>query len=355
MTIAQRIGQLSDNLETRARVAEFMQVARLVTVSGSSIEAKQLARQYRCTDRVIEALETRAAVPPGTVGDSTWGGPLAPYQLLADAFLASLRNVGAFDAALPDMLRVLPQTQVAVTTAGAVALPANEAAIKPASRLSLTAGTVAPMKAPAYVVVSGELLKAGGVGPINLLRAELANVVAHVTDAYFVSVLIAGLTPLSATSGSAAAVRGDLAGLMDSVAIGGDAKLYFLTTSAIAKRLSVAGDASGAAAFPGALPTIGGTLCGLPLLVSDAVAAGNLILFDAAQLHASGGTVELDRSEAATLQLDNAPDSPPISTTLVTSLWQANLVALRAERIFGVSRPRAASVAVLGGVFGTSP
>jgi len=93
----------------------------------------------------------------------------------------------------------------------------------------------------------------------------------------------------------------------------------------------------------------------IPLLVSDAVSAGNLILFDAAQLLGSGGTVELDRSEEALLQLDTAPDSPAVAATPTLSLWQNDLVALRAERIFGITRPRTASVAVLGGLFGTSP
>jgi hypothetical protein len=91
--------------------------------------------------------------------------------------------------------------------------------------------------------------------------------------------------------------------------------------------------------------------------VSDAAAAGVLLLFDASQVAVSSGTIELDRSNAATLQLDTAPDSPPLTSSPYVSLWQQNMSALRAERFFGVSRLRttaAASISSFTGI-GNSP
>ena len=36
--------------------------------------------------------------------------------------------------------------------------------------------------------------------------------------------------------------------------------------------------------------------------------------------------------------MDSAPDSPPTAATQAVSLWQMNMVGLRAERFFGVEK-----------------
>jgi hypothetical protein len=61
--------------------------------------------------------------------------------------------------------------------------------------------------------------------------------------------------------------------------------------------------------FPGMSP-VGGTLDNVPALVSDAASPGSVTLFDASQVAVSAGLIELDRSDAATLNLDSVPDSP---------------------------------------------
>ena len=55
-------------------------------------------------------------------------------------------------------------------------------------------------------------------------------------------------------------------------------------------------------------------------------------------LLADDGDVSIDVSREASLQMDSAPMSPADATTVLTSLWQNNLVGLRAERFINWQR-----------------
>jgi hypothetical protein len=60
--------------------------------------------------------------------------------------------------------------------------------------------------------------------------------------------------------------------------------------------------------------------------------------------------VRLDIARHASLQMDTAPDSPPTANTVALSLFQRNMVALRAERTFGFAPIRSGAIASLSGV-----
>jgi hypothetical protein len=60
--------------------------------------------------------------------------------------------------------------------------------------------------------------------------------------------------------------------------------------------------------------------------------------------------VEIDISREASLQLDSAPTDPVDATATLTSLWQANLVALRVERWITWGKARSTSVDRITGV-----
>ena len=105
--------------------------------------------------------------------------------------------------------------------------------------------------------------------------------------------------------------------------------------------------------FPGLTP-VGGLLDGVPLLASDQATAGTLTLFDAAQIAVAAAEISLDRSDAATLQIDSAPDSPPAAATPYVSLWQQNMSALRSERALALERLRTTAVAQVSNFYGGS-
>jgi hypothetical protein len=222
--------------------------------------------------------------------------------------------------------------------------------------LGFTSANVVMSKVQVFVVLSAELMKASGPGPIQMIGRELRGGLSQVTDAYLIQQLLTGLTAIPSSGSNSVAINNDLRDLLDAIVIGANAKLYFIMPAQIAKRLAVVGDSAGSRMFPGMSPT-GGTIAGIPALVSDAATAGTIVLFDASQVAVSAGLIELDRSDVAMLNLDSAPDSPPVASTSYVNLYTQNMSALRAERFLGAQRLRttaAASVSGFTGV-GSSP
>jgi HK97 family phage major capsid protein len=358
MSIAARIAAYQQSADTIARAVEFVRIAQALLASKNGVEAQQFLRKVAATERAQQMFVERGAVPAAVTYDSTWAGPLVQFQAAADAFAETLRNLSAFDTVLGDgaFMRVPPQTTVRITTAGATAYVANEGAPKPASVMAFVNANVTMSKVPVFVVVSAELMKAGGPGPMALLGRELRGALAQGTDQYFLGQVTSGLSAIPSSGSNSVAIRNDLRDLLDAVVIGAASKLYFVMPPQISKRLAVVGDSVGGRMFPGMTPT-GGTLDGIPALVSDVATAGQITLLDAAQFAVSAGQIELDRSDEALLQLDSAPDSPPLASSPTISLWGQNLSALRAERYLGAQRLRttaAASVSGFTGV-GSSP
>ena len=96
-----------------------------------------------------------------------------------------------------------------------------------------------------------------------------------------------------------------------------------------------------------------GLVC-LPALVTDAMPrdsdGGVLMLVDAQRIGADAGIVTMDSSSEALVQMDTAPAEPTVAATVLVSLFQRNLKALRAQRTFGFEVVRANAVAALSAV-----
>ena len=351
MSIPQRIASYSTTAEVNVRAAEFLQIARALCVSRSDGEAARFMARVPASDRARQAFEQRAAVNPGTVGDSTWGGALSTYSQLSEGFASTVNS--AFDRILNDggFFRVPPMTRIAVASAGMVAFTVGEGAPKGATQGTLTAVELTMGKVTAFLTVATELLRAGGAGALNLLGDELRKAVAKYTDQYFIAQLVTGLTAIPTAGSSALAIRNDVRFLLDAVSFDSDARLYFIAPTTIAKRLSSVGDAQGGRMFPQLTPT-NGLLDGIPLVTSDQATAGTLTLVDASQVAVAAGEIVLDRSDAATLVMDSAPSSPPTASDNYFSTWQTNSTALRAERFLSAQRMRTTAAAQISGITG---
>ena len=55
----------------------------------------------------------------------------------------------------------------------------------------------------------------------------------------------------------------------------------------------------------------------------------------------------IDTSKHATIQLNDAPDNPVTAATVQVSLWQDNLVGVRAERFVNWKKSRATAVSLI--------
>jgi hypothetical protein len=71
----------------------------------------------------------------------------------------------------------------------------------------------------------------------------------------------------------------------------------------------------------------GGTIKGVPVIVSDGVPDGEIIILDPMET-LQPTALEPSISVQADVQLDTAPDSPNTASTVLRSLWQADQVGL---------------------------
>jgi hypothetical protein len=88
----------------------------------------------------------------------------------------------------------------------------------------------------------------------------------------------------------------------------------------------------------------GGTALGFTFIPSQAMGTTVAMIQPDAVLYADDGGVTIDVSREASVQMDSAPDNPALATTVLTSLWQNNLVGLRAERFINWKKARAGAV-----------
>jgi HK97 family phage major capsid protein len=285
----------------------------------------------------------------GTTTDSGWALPLSEYQVLASAFLESLRNCGAFDKILASVRRVPFKTRIGASTTGISGATVGQGQVKPISKLTLTGTQIDEQKAAAILVVTDELAKFGDSVAGNLFATELSNAVAVETDETFISVLTSGATSNGSSCATAEHVRNDLRGMLASVTTSARSQLFLLMTSATAKVLAVLHDNTGGAAFP-TMTYSSGTIGGITAVVSDGVPAGTMLLVDAQQVAAASETIQLAASNEAIVAMDTAPDSPTTASTVMTSLWQMNMTGLKAERFFGVQKLTTTGVAAVTGI-----
>ncbi|MND36249.1 Phage capsid family protein [compost metagenome] len=108
--------------------------------------------------------------------------------------------------------------------------------------------------------------------------------------------------------------------------------------------------------------TSGGTWFGLPVVLSENIpanagtgdplvgAGSRIILAKATEiLLADDGQVLLDASREASLEMESAPTNPVTASTVMVSLWQHNMVGIRAERFINWAKRRNGVVQFIDG------
>ena len=93
--------------------------------------------------------------------------------------------------------------------------------------------------------------------------------------------------------------------------------------------------AKGDSAFPQFGP-LGGEINSIPVLVSDCLSSGQVVLVDASGVGAASGDIGLNEISEGTVVLDTVPDSPPSASTNYISLWQMNMRAVVSERFLSL-------------------
>lgn len=341
-------------------------VIAMAQARGNVMLAREIAEQNERwqaeTPEVLLALKT--AVAPGTTTDSVWAGPLVNYQILVSSFAEYLRPLTIIGR-IPGLTRVPFKVRVPRQTAASVVNWVGEAAPKPLTSLAFDSITLDFAKIAGIIPLTEELVRASNPSAELLVRNDLAAAIVQFMDSQFVDPTKAatGISPASITNGVTAIVPSGVTGaafLSDVGRLIGTfltnnlslASAVFIMTQTNAMRLSLIQNSFGQQMFP-SVNMAGGTLLGIPVVASENIPSSTgspaegypIILAAAAEiLLADDGQVTIDASREASLQMETAPDSPATASTTFVSLWQQNMLAIKAERFINWVKRRSTAV-----------
>jgi HK97 family phage prohead protease len=344
-------------------------VLAMARAHGNRLEALEIAKaneQWHHETPDVE-IALKVPVPPGTTTDTVWAGPLVNYQILVSAFAEYLRPLPIIGR-IPGLTRVPFKVRVPRQTAGATVNWVGEAAPKPLTSLAFDSITLDFTKIAGIIPLTEELIRSSSPSAELLVRNDLAAAIVQFMDSYFVdpSKAATGISPASITNGVTALTPSGTTGaafmsdvnrligqfLTNNLSL---ATAVFITTQQVGARIGSLLNSFGQPMFPTTTAT-GGTILGIPVVTSENVPSTTgsptegypLILVKADDiLLADDGQVTIDASREATLQMETAPDSPVVAGTVLQSLWQQNMVAIKAERFINWTKRRSTAVSYI--------
>lgn len=340
---------------------------------GNMSTALDIAKDRFPTERplhdVIRMIGTRgnewvskAAVAVGTTADSDYAAPLVNYTVMVNDFLEYLRPQTIIGR-IPNLRRVPFNIRMPRQTNGGTATWVGENAPKPATAVAFDYVELRFTKLATIAVLTEELARFSAPSAETIIRDSLARAIIQQMDSDFVDPANAGVSnvkPASITNGVAAIpstgnteseIRIDIGNVFAPFISSNltPANGVWIMSATTALALSLVLNDAGTAAFPN-ITMAGGTFFGMPVVVSESV--GNIVILANASdiLLADDGQVTIDVSREASVQMDDEPANPVTASTVLISLWQHNLVGIRAERMINWVKARPAAVQYLSGV-----
>lgn len=326
---------------TAARV-----IRSLVVAKGQADVAQMYAAGQNWTDAPAVVDYLKATVTQ--MGSTT----LLPATSAAADFSAAVRPLTVLGRLqgtrrVPLLLRVL--TALNGTHAAFVA----EGRPVPVSTIDLAGQTLPPRKVSGIAIESIELATSSKPVAENVLTEDIVGACATAIDTAFLdpsnagddatpAAITSGVTPLTSTGSTLAAIDADLRTMMNELILAGSTMQFaqWILRPLTAAYLAGLRGSGGDLAFPG-VSVLGGTLLGLPVIVtgsfSDAGSppAGHIVLVDGSQVAlADENQAEIAISTEAAFQLQDAPsnDASTATATTTISMFQTGGVAIRASR-----------------------
>ena len=328
---------------------------------GDTPEVEMMLRAGINSTNIVE----KTAVAAGNTTNATWAAPLVVAQNMASEF-AELLRAQTIIGRIPGLRQVPFNISVPRGTTDPTSYWVGQGDVKPVSSMAFDSISLAFHKVAGIVPITEELLRFSNPAAEGIIRDALIASVAYLTDRDFLdpskaettgvspASLTNGVTPIAATGITADALRSDMGDLLATY-LGlnqSPAGLTLVMTASQAMRLSLMRNTLGQREFPD-ISMSGGTLEGIPVVTSEnIVATGSsptdgypIIAINAPEVMiADDGGVAIDVSREASLQMDTAPDSPETASTVLVSLWQRNMVAIKAERFITWKKRRTGAV-----------
>jgi HK97 family phage major capsid protein len=316
----------------------------------------------------------KAAVTAGSTTDSAWAGALVTYQNLQNEFIDLLRP-RTIIGRIPGIRQVPFNVKVPRETGETTAYWVGQGSPKPVSKGALDTVTLDFNKVAGLTFLTKELLRFSQPSAEQMMINSLTKAIIKLTDNDFLDpskAAVTGVSPASITNGatsitasgtSADAFRADFADLLAQYTMSNYTldDLVIVMSQTQALRLALMRNDFGGREFPD-LNKDGGFIEGVPVVTSENVAAnggspadGRIIVALAANsiLMADDGGVEVNVSTEASIQTDDAPDSPQTASTVLVSMFQTNQVAILCERFITWTKARSgAAVYITGGNYG---
>jgi Phage capsid family len=337
-------------LEPGIRIARFVRYKALAKMEGADI-ARIAEREYGTRDPFLVQFIKAGEVPAMSIG--TGGSGFVPAELGFGDFAEFLRPatiVGKFGVNGIPSLRVVPfRSGLVSMTTGSTGSWVGEAKPKAVTAIVSARTHLLPLKVAAIIVLTMELVRDSSPSAEIAIRQDMAGAITSVLDLTFIDPTVsasAGVSPASITNAQPAivstgtdadAVRLDIRALFKKFTDANNPPsmgvFVMNTTNALALSLMV--NALGQPEFSG-MSMKGGTLAGLPVIVSDHIGS-YVALVNASDIYfADEGEVAVDMSTEASIEMQDKDtlaehaDGTATGAAMV-SLWQANLVGFRAE------------------------
>jgi HK97 family phage prohead protease len=333
-------------------------VMALIVNKGIHESAGEYARRmWPDMPHIAEVL--KANVEPGTTSNATWAKPLVPSATtLFGEFLDFLRPATLIGR-IPGLRQVPFNIRIPIQTGQSSPQWVGEKVAKPVNALAFSEVTLPWSKVAVISVITKELAKFSNPDAEQVVRTSLQRDTIQYLDQQFIDPTVAinagispasitnGIAPTAATGVTAAAFRKDMASAMTTLLTANqDPRDYVvLMSAAVALNLSLLVNTLGQPEFPN-IGLDGGTILGLPVVISQSVGARVVIVNAPEILIAQDPAITIDASEEASLVMTDTPESSPAATSLV-SMFQRNYIAIRAEIFITWIRARSTSVAYI--------
>lgn len=343
----------------------FTKYAMLLASSkGNLVQAWEMSKGLN--DPRLEQV-FKAAVTAGTTTDASWAAPLIPYNDMVSEFIDLLRPQ-TIVGRVSGWRRVPFNVRMPRQTAGASAGWVGQGAPKPVGSMTFDTVSLPWAKIAVIIALTEELVRFSNPSAVAVCQQDMVDTISTFMDEQFVDPTVAvsanvspasilnGVTATPSTGSTVAAITTDVQTLLQRFAAVNHTPRapHWIMNPRTALYLSLLRTSQDIFAFPNVTMN-GGTWFGMPVITSGSVSldygsptATYIALVDAAEvLLADDGMVTLDVSREASIQLDDAPSAGAQS---LVSLWQNNLIGLRAERYITWLKRRASAAYFIDGV-----
>ena len=335
----------------------------LACSKGNPMAAAEVAKQrWSGSTPEVESI-LRAAVAAGTTTDTVWAKPLVPYQDMQGELIELLRPLTILGR-MSGFRNIPFNVRMPRQTSGATVGWVGEGLAKPVTKLGFDTVTVPHAKIAAIIAITEELARMSTPSAEATVRQDLLETISQFMDVQFIDQTVAavgdvspgaitnGIAGVDSTGATVALVTADLNAALTTMSVANIAMRspYWIMHTRTFNYLRTLRTTQDIFAFRDELNA--NRLMGYPVIVSNNVplrdqnagggTEGYITLVDASEIFmADDGETMLDVSREASLQMDSAPSA---GAQALVSLWQNNLVGIRAERYVYWQRRRDAAV-----------